>query len=135
MSSFEEKDDHYYIAGGHIGLSPTRLYALILLAISKTSYLKVEEGNQIPWLLRLSSERQADPRGIIEITIKPVGYAGKSSTFSIRVTDEEFLRTIRKGGQVARYGERCKPKDMLNGVLLQEVIEETREMSNETSFD
>lgn len=92
-----DKKDRHDIARGVAEVPPDEMYARIISIISKTPFFRIADASESLRILRIYSDRQHDPRGIIEIYIDSIPFAENNCAYSIRVTDEHFLSELRSG--------------------------------------
>lgn len=92
--SFEyDASDYHYLVRGVLAMPPDKLFAQFVSAINTTSFLKIVEGNESKRILKITSTREQDPEGSIEIKIN--SYEAGSS-YLIRVNDEVYIKELRE---------------------------------------
>ena len=117
-------DDRYCFCRGGSSFAAHELYNLLLSGIGRKPYLNIVARNEASGIIRVISEREEDPRGIIEILVTP-GIPGlphfhNCSKFEFRITDNKFREAYERGSS-PRYQPGVQFEDKVWGVILADV--------------
>ncbi|WP_148680984.1 hypothetical protein [Candidatus Nitrososphaera gargensis] len=83
----KEEDYHYTLRGGY-NVPIDKMYNLVVYNIKRTGFLKIVEANEGARVIRFTSDKIEDPRGIIEFTITLVDKIDGGSYFRLHIEDE-----------------------------------------------
>ena len=86
-------------------MPPDKVFALFVSAINKSSFLQIVEGDESNRILKITSRREQDPKGLIEIKIKRYNTYEVGSYYCIRVNDELFIKDVHEAKRSLAPGD------------------------------